>query len=353
MNKDTIILYGSYGYTGSLIAQECKSKMLNVILSGRDGEALRKQSLITGFPFEVVDLQDIKPLKKLLQQGKLLIHCAGPFQYTANAMVQACIETATHYTDITGEYQVFEMLAEYNERGREAGIMIMPGVGFDVVPSDCLAVHLKQRLPEATHLQLAFSMSKGGLSRGTAKTAVETLGTGSTTIRLYSKLVTVPFGQRLLEVDFGSYTTKALNITWGDIATAWRSTGIPNVEVFMGASNKLIRYAQWSKYFNWVLRQHWVKKYLITKINRRKPGPSEEQRTGGRSRLWGKVWDQQGRVCITTLETSNGYTLTAQASVLIAEKILQGNFKPGYQTPAMAFGPDMILELENTTRVDR
>jgi len=352
MKNDTIILYGSYGYTGSLIAEQCKSKKLHVILSGRNKEALQKQSLSSGFQFEVVDLQDIKALKKLLQQGKLLIHCAGPFQHTAETMVNACIETGTHYTDITGEHQVFERLAFYDEQGINAGIMIMPGVGFDVVPSDCLAVHLKQRLPTATHLQLAFSMSKGGLSRGTARTAVESLGNGST-VRIAGKLEEVPFADKLLEVDFGPYKTRAMNISWGDVSTAWKSTGIPNIEVFMGASNKLIRYAQLGKYVNWLLRQQWLKDCLRKKIDRRKPGPSDEQRKNGRSSLWGKVWDEQGKVCSSTIETISGYTLTAHASVLIAEKILHNNFKPGYQTPAMAYGPDLILELENTTRVDR
>jgi len=352
MKNDTIILYGSYGYTGRLIAEECKSKNLQVILAGRNRDALQKQSVRSGFSFEVVDLQDIESLKRLLQRGSLIIHCAGPFQHTADTMVNACIETGVHYTDITGEYQVFERLVGYDTQAVQAGIMIMPGVGFDVVPSDCLAVHLKQRLPSATHLQLAFSMSKGGISRGTARTGVESLGNGSM-VRVEGKLEEVPFGEKVMEVDFGSYKTKALNISWGDISTAWRSTGIPNIEVYMGASDKMIRYARLSKYVNWLLRQQWFKDYLRAKIDKRKAGPRDEQRTSGRSRLWGKVWDERGEVRSSTLETINGYALTAKISVLIAEKILRGNFKPGYQTPAMAYGADMILELEHTTRVDR
>ena len=352
MKNDTIILYGSYGYTGSLIAEECKSKKLQVILSGRNKEALQRQSLSTGFQFEVVDLQDIKSLKKLLQQGNLLIHCAGPFQHTAETMVQACIETGTHYTDITGEHQVFERLAAYDGQGKNAGIMIMPGVGFDVVPSDCLAVHLKQRLPSATHLQLAFSMSKAGLSRGTARTAVESLGNGST-VRIAGKLEEVPFGDKFLEVDFERFKTRAMNISWGDVSTAWRSTGIPNIEVYMGASNKLIRYAKLGKYFNWLLRRQWLKDYLRKKIDMRKPGPSDEQRKVEEVAYGVKYGMDREKSAPARSRQSNGYTLTANTSVLIAEKILHDNFKPGYQTPAMAYGPDLILELENTTRVDR
>src|SRR5690242_902877 len=156
MKKPTIIVYGSYGYTGQLIVKECKAKNLNVILAGRKRDALQKQHEETGYPFEVLDIDNYTALRNLLIKGSMVLHCGGPFIYTAKAMVEACLETKTHYTDITGEYQVFELLAEkYNDQAKQAGIMLLPGTGFDVVPSDCLAVHLKNRLPSATHLQLA------------------------------------------------------------------------------------------------------------------------------------------------------------------------------------------------------
>ena len=149
MNTSKIILYGSYGYTGNLIAQECSSKNLDVILSGRNEEALKKQSTNTNYPYEVVNITDTDALKNLLAKGRLVIHCGGPFQYTAKAMASACLETKTHYTDITGESAVFELLSKLDDQGKQAGITIMPGTGFDVVPSDCLALHLKNRLPSA------------------------------------------------------------------------------------------------------------------------------------------------------------------------------------------------------------
>src|SRR5688572_8883375 len=237
--KTTIIVYGSYGYTGKLIVQECKAKNLGVILAGRNREALQKQHEQSGYPFEVLDVSDTAALKNLLQKGSLVIHCGGPFRYTAKAMADACLETKTHYTDITGEWQVLEMLAGYDDKAKQAGIMIMPSTGFDVVPSDCLALHLKKRLPSATHLQLAFTMSKGGLSRGTKKSMTEKLGSGSL-IRKNGVLTVIPIGEKYMDVDFGSYKSKTLNIPWGDISTAWRSTGIPNIEVYAGATDKMI-----------------------------------------------------------------------------------------------------------------
>jgi len=347
-----IILYGSYGYTGKLIAKECKAKNLNVILAGRNKEALQKQSTETGFPFEVVDVADANALKALLSKGKLVIHCAGPFRHTAKAMADACLETKTHYTDITGEYQVFELLAGYDQKGKAAGITIIPGTGFDVVPSDCLALHLKNQLPSATHLQLAFTMSKGGLSRGTKKSMTEGMGEGGQ-IRTNGKLTHLALGAKSMEVDFGSFKTSTLCIPWGDISTAWRSTGIPNIEVYTGATESMIKNAKRTRYINWLLRMGWVKNFMLKKIDKQKPGPSDEKRESGRSFLWGKVWDGNGNNFESRLETVSGYTLTAKTSVLIAEKILSGNFKAGYQTPAMAYGADLILEIADTKRTDQ
>ncbi len=351
MTTSTIIIYGAYGYTGKIIAQECKSRNLNVILAGRNKEALEKQSEETGYPYEVVDVSDSIALRNLLNKGSIVIHCGGPFKHTAQTMADACLETKTHYTDITGEHQVFELLAGYDQRGKEAGIIIMPGTGFDVVPSDCLALHLKNRLPSATHLQLAFTMSKGGLSRGTSKSMTEGFGYGSL-IRKDGKLTPINLGDKVLEIDFGPFKTKTINIPWGDISTAWRTTGIPNIEVYTGATDKMIRSARMTKYINWFLRQRWVKQFMLRKIDQRPAGPSEEKRNSGLSFLWGKVWDANGKECVSQLETLSGYTLTAKTAVLIAQKILNGNFKTGYQTPAMMYGEDLIMEIENTSRKD-
>lgn len=348
-----IIIYGSYGYTGQLIVKECKAKNLNVILAGRKRESLQKQHEQTGYPFEVLDVSDTGALKNLLQKGSMVLHCGGPFIYTAKAMVDACLEVKKHYTDITGEYQVFEMLAEeYNDKAKQAGIMIMPGTGFDVVPSDCLALHLKNKLPSATHLQLAFAMSKGGLSRGTKKSMTEKLGSGSL-IRRNGALTVIPIGEKSMEVDFGSYKSKTLNIPWGDISTAWRSTGIPNIEVYAGATDKMIKNAKRSKYLNWLLRMRWVKNFMLKQIDKQPAGPSDENRESGRAYLWGKVSDSSGNHFISTLEAPSGYALTAKTAVLIAEKIIAGNFKAGYQTPAMMYGEDLILEIGTTKRVDK
>jgi short subunit dehydrogenase-like uncharacterized protein len=348
MREYEVIIYGSYGYTGRLITEACKEKRLKVLLSGRNIGKLKLQSEATGFLFEEADIDNPEALTRLLKKGKLVIHCAGPFQTTARQMVNACLETSTHYIDITGEYTVFELLATYDTVARQKGILVMPGTGFDVVPSDCLAVHLKNRLPGATHLQLAFTMSKGGLSRGTARTMIEGLGHGGM-IRKNGKLTPIALGDKVMEINFGDFKKKALCIPWGDIATAWRSTGISNIEVYSGVPESMIRAAKMSRWLNWLLRKRWVKTYLRKKADARPSGPDEQKLLTGRSYLSGKVWDGEGNAVEARLKTLSGYLLTARTAALIAGKIISSEVLPGYFTPAQYFGEGLIFEVEGTS----
>jgi short subunit dehydrogenase-like uncharacterized protein len=350
LKSPLIVVYGSYGYTGTLIVDLCKTSGLDVRLSGRNAVALQQQSQKTGYPYQVVESRDRDGLIKLLSDATVVIHCGGPFKHTARTMAEACLATKTHYTDITGEYEVFEALAGMHDAALNAGIMVMPGTGFDVVPSDCLAAHLKSCLPSATHLQLAFTMTSAGSSRGTKKTSIEGLGYGSR-VRKDGLLTRIPYG-RTLNIDFGDFQANTLCIPWGDIATAWRSTGIPNIEVYMGATDTMIRSARMSNYLGWLMRINFVQDYLKRQLDRRSPGPSAEKRDKGKSYLWGQVKNAAGETRTSRLVTPSGYSLTALTAVHIAQKILAGNLKTGYQTPSMAYGPDLILEIKGTQRTD-
>ncbi len=322
---------------------------MNIVLAGRNEARLIAQSKDTGYPYQVVEIQEKEKLTSLLRPAALVIHCGGPFQFTAKYMIEACLETETHYTDITGEIGVFELVASYDSRAKHAGIMLLPGAGFDVVPSDCLAAHLKKRLPEATHLELAFATSGGGSSRGTSKTAVLGLGEGSL-IRQAGQITKVPLHKGLRKIDYGKFTTISARIPWGDVSTAYHSTGIPNIEVYMGITGKAARMIRLSQLFNWLLKKRWVKKFLLKKIDQT-TGPDESKRDKAQSYLVGLAWNNEKKAK-TQLVTPNGYTLTALSSVSIANKILNGEFKTGFQTPSLAYGSDLILEFEGVERTD-
>lgn len=236
---DDLLLYGSYGYTGDLIARAAVEAGLSPTLAGRDREQVEAQAAELGLDTRVFGLDSSRIVERKLDDASVVLNCAGPFIHTYEPLVEACLETGTHYLDITGEIDVFEAIAAREERAAEAGVMALPGVGFDVVPSDCLANHLVEQLPEATHLALGFT-DLGGVSPGTAATVVESLGGGSV-VREDGDLREVPLGERTRTIDFGEGARLATSIPWGDVSTAYRSTGIPNVEFYTGVSETELR----------------------------------------------------------------------------------------------------------------
>ncbi len=347
-----VLVYGSYGYTGELIVQEALANGIQPILSGRNEAKLKAQANKHKLDYHTISMDELGKLEKLLEQVELVIHCGGPFIHTAELMAKACIKTKTHYIDITGEYQVFELLQAFDEEAKQAGVMILPGAGFDVVPSDCLAAHLKKRLPDATNLELAFAGLGGGLSRGTTKTAIENMGYPSK-VRQNGKLVDVPNAWHVKEIDFGELQHTTATISWGDISSAYRSTGIPNIEVTMGVTPALLKNLKRGNSLGWLLRNKWVKNFLLKQVDKRPAGPSDKRRAASKSFFWGKATNDRGQEVISTLSTPEGYTLTARTAIGISKKIIAGELFFGFQTPSTAYGSDHILDYLNCTRVDR
>ena len=344
------LLYGSYGYTGRLIAARALELGLKPLLAGRGADAVRAHAAELGLEHRVFSLDDAAATDAALAETPVVLHAAGPFSRTAAPMAQACLRTRTHYLDITGEIAVFEAVARLGARAKEAGVMLLPGAGFDVVPSDCLAAHLKRRLPSATHLRLAFQ-ALGGVSRGTATTMVENLGKGGA-VRRDGRIVPVPPAWKTRTVDLGRGPVAVTTIPWGDVSTAFHSTGIPNIEVYMRMASGQRRAMKASRYLGWLLASAPAQKYLKGRIQASRPGPSDEARARGESRLWGEVEDAEGRRAASRMRTPEGYTLTALAAVEIVRKVLAGGAPAGFQTPSTAYGPDWILEIPGVQRED-
>jgi short subunit dehydrogenase-like uncharacterized protein len=264
-------------------------------------------------------------------------------------MVEACLRNKKHYTDITGEIAVFEAAAALDQKAKDAGVMLMPGVGFDVVPSDCLARHLKDRLPTANRLSLAF-YGMGRISHGTQATMTMNVGRGGA-IRKDGKITPVAAAWKTREIDFGEGVVKrGVTIPWGDVATAYYSTGIPNIEVFTVVPPAQLKMLKASRYIGWLLATKPAQNYLQKQIP--PGGPSDEERAKGRTLLWGEASDANGNRVESRMQGPEGYTLTAIAALNIAQKIMDGNFQPGYQTPAKAYGADLVLEIDGVRRVD-
>jgi short subunit dehydrogenase-like uncharacterized protein len=347
MSKNFLI-YGANGYTGALIARMAVERGLKPILAGRNQAkvaALAKELSLTARCFS---LEDKKSLEDALTEVDFVLHCAGPFSLTSKPMVEACLRLGKHYLDITGEIAVFEAMARRGEAAKKAGIMIMPGVGFDVVPSDCLALHLKNRLPSATNLTLAF-YGLGKISHGTQATMTMNAGAGGA-IRRNGAITKVPAAYKTRVIDFGEVRETGVTIPWGDVSTAFYSTGIPNIEVYTVLPEENLKMLKLSRYIGWLLATKPLQNYLQKRIPA--GGPNTEERAKGKTYLWGEASDAAGNKVESRLQGMEGYTMTALTALKIAEKVLNGNFCAGFQTPAKCYGADLILEIEGTTRTN-
>ncbi|MCB0706817.1 MAG: saccharopine dehydrogenase NADP-binding domain-containing protein [Saprospiraceae bacterium] len=344
-----LLLYGAYGYTGQLICDYAKETGTKLILAGRSIEKLKTLPYSKEWEVRPFGLDDPAIIDQNLKEVSVLLHAAGPFIHTAKPMMEACIRNGIHYLDITGEIGVFEMAHALDKKAQAAGIVLLPGVGFDVVPTDCLALHLKNLLPDATHLQLAFSASGGGVSRGTAITMAQSLGEDGA-MRKDGKIIRVPVGYRTLMAPFHGKPRFCMTIPWGDVSTAYYTTGIPTIETYMGVPPKSYKWVKLQRFFGWFLRMSWVRKMAENRIRKGAAGPSEKRRENGKSLVWGKVSNAKGESREARLLAPNGYTLTAITAIMIANRVK--NVNPGFQTPAAAFGPDFILEVAGTERED-
>jgi short subunit dehydrogenase-like uncharacterized protein len=343
------MIYGANGYTGRIITQLAVERGMKPLLCGRNEAAIAALATQYKLPYEIADLNDKAALDDAVLSVDAVLHCAGPFSQTARQMLESCMRNKTHYLDITGEIAVFEMVAGLGESIKQSGIMALPGIGFDVVPTDCLAAYLHQKLPTATQLTLAFAGLGGGVSHGTASTMLENIDKGSA-VRIDGSIKTIPSASKSRLITFDKKPLQTVSIGWGDVSTAYYSTGIPNIEVYMAVNDFMLRGMEYANM--WVFRQKWIKRLIQKGLDTFLVGPSTQQRQKAKSIVWGEVRDLQGNSAIARLITPEGYTLTALTALAAIEKVLKGNAPIGFQTPSKAYGANFILEIKDTKRQD-
>ena len=337
------LLYGATGYTGELIARAAAARTSRPILAGRNAAAVERLARELGCEARVFALDDPAAIARHLDGVGLVLNCAGPFSATAQPMMQACLAKRAHYLDITGEIEVFERAYSLDPPARAANVVLCPGVGFDVVPTDCLAAKLKEALPDATHLALAFD-SRSPPSRGTAKTMVESLSTGSR-VRVDGRLTSIPFASRVREIDFGEGRKLAIAIPWGDVSTAFRTTGIPNIEVYIPASPGTVRRMQGLNRWRWLAASAPVQWWLKRRIDRAPAGPDAQQRERTPVLLWGEARNAAGRTVVGRMRVANGYTFTVHAALGLVDRVLAAPPPGGFYTPSQIAGADFAAQL--------
>jgi short subunit dehydrogenase-like uncharacterized protein len=339
------MIYGANGYTGRLIAELAKTEGLTPTLAGRNVESVKRLADTLDLPHRAFALDDPATLNRSLEGMDLVLHCAGPFSETSAPMLEACLEARAHYLDITGEIDVFAHCHAQDMRAAERGIVVIPGTGFDVVPTDCLAAMLKAKMPDAVSLVLAFD-GGGGPSPGTAKTGVEGLAKGGR-VRKDGKLKTVPLAWKSRYFVRDGQQRLAITIPWGDVFTAYVSTGIPDIEVYMTVPPSAAKRLRRLRLVQPLLGLGFVQRFMKKRIDKSVKGPSAERREKTGCTVWGEVTDAAGHVRRGMLTLPNGYSLTAEAALGIARRLLDDAPKQGgFRTPSQLVGADYVLGLK-------
>ncbi len=348
--SSAFLLYGATGFVGDAISRLAIEYGLRPVLAGRDAGKLEKMAAELGVEHKVFDLRDPHKIEQALKDVAVVLHCAGPYVNTSKPMVEACLRSGTHYLDLTGELPVYEAIAARDAEARARGIMLLPGVGFDVVPTDCLAVHLKQRLPSATRLTLAFKPEgPAGLPPGTQRTVIELIPYGNR-VRRNGRLESPQQATKTRLIDFGQGPVQAARLTWGDVFTAFYSTGIPNIEDYSvlpkAVRQQMAAFESLRPLFKLAVVRNLLKRGV-------KPGPTADKRARSFVHVWGEVEDDQGRRAVSRLHGPEaGVVWTGRAALAATRKVLAGNAPPGFQTPGLAYGADLVLECEGVTRED-
>lgn len=343
------MIYGATGYTGELVAREARRQGLAPTLGGRGARVMALAAEL-GLPSRVFRLDDAPAARRALDGIAVVANCAGPFAATFAPMTDACLAARAHYVDITGEIDVFLAAEACRDAARTAGIVVCPGVGFDVIPTDCLAACLAEALPDATHLALGFK-GLSVMSPGTARTSVEAARLGSR-VRRDGAIVAEPLGRRNRTIDFGTGPRLALAIPWGDVATAYFTTGIANIEVYVPASPRTIARLRRLAWLRPLLAAPPLRALAAAAAARRSRGPSPKQRETERTWVWGEARNERGDVRTARLVTSNGYRLTVDGVLMAVRALLARVPEGGYFTPSQLLGARCVERLPGCSAIE-
>lgn len=341
LSRNKLLIYGANGYSANLIIEELISRGVKPVLAGRNEEKIKDLAEMYSCEYSVFGLEEESVIDGAIKNFSTIINCAGPFRYTAKEIIESCIRTKTNYLDITGEIPVFHLAFSNSEKAKEAGITIMPGVGFDIIPTDCLAKRLSEKMPDAKNLKLGFLNKKGKISRGTWLTTLEFLG-GTGLIRRGGKVVESEIGQYSIKLKKGKISFNGLSIPWGDVYTSYQSTKIPNAEVYLAVPFIVYQLRKIVIPFLKLFRIHFIKSIAANYIKNKLTGPDKHHRDSTKTYLWGSVENEKGEMIEEIHRVMEGYNLTAKGAAECAERVLNKLVQPGTYTPSMAFGSDFL-----------
>lgn len=287
----TLLIYGATGYTGRMIAEQAKTMGLNFVIAGRNREKLDELASNLQVSSLTFGLGDEDTIVHNLEGISVVLNCAGPFAQTAEPLMKACIKRGIHYLDITAEINVYRFAESMHELAFDAGSMLISGVGWDVVPTDCLAVTLAERVNDPVRLRIALQVA-GSMSRGSAVSAGEIISAGLLA-RVEGSLTEKTQASSEF-FDFGEEKVECFPLSFGDLVTAYHSTGIPNIEMYVHVRGSA---------------------FPSGDLSQLPDGPTQEERAKNVARAKVEITAANGDVHHAVIETVNGYSYTPLAAV--------------------------------------
>ena len=275
-------------------------------------------------PTGSLSLDDPAALQAALADVDLVLNAAGPFLHTAAPLAEACLKAGVHYLDISNELQVFRALYDLDQQAKQAGVSIIPGVGFGVVATNCLARHVSEAVGGAEHLEVASRVASAQPGPGAAATMQENLPYGGW-IRQDGQLAPQEFFTGVTTIGFPDGPCEAMPVPTGDLEAAFHATGAPNV----------VAYA--------------VSPPVLDSPD--SPDGEALVPSAYRSFGWARATGHDGSRAEAWLETGDSYTFTPAAAIRAVEETL-GRSRRGALSPAAAFGANFAFTIQDTTRID-
>jgi short subunit dehydrogenase-like uncharacterized protein len=316
----TWMLYGAAGYTGTLIAEHALLSGHRPLLAGRSESALATLAGRLDLPHRAVSLDDPAALSATLAEVDLVLNAAGPFLHTAAPLAAACLAAGVHYLDIGNELQVFAALYELDQRARQAGVAVIPGVGFGVVATNCLARYVSDAVGGAQVLEVAARAATAQPGPGIAASVRENLPYGGWTRRA-GRLRPQPLGSGITTVTLPDGPCRVMPFPTGDLEAAFRATGAPDITAYSPVPADPAA------------------------------APAGNGPAAWRSFGWARATGPDGAIAQAVLQTGESYAFTAAASVRAVEETRTRSPR-GALSPATAFGSDFALTIPDTTRID-
>ena len=339
----TVMIYGATGFSGGALASRLAGAGHDLLVAGRHQGRVRGLAQSLGVSHRTFSLGDPVEVQRGLAGVEVLVNAAGPFQATARPLIEGCLRAGTHYLDFSGEWPVFAMAQHLGPAALAAGVMVMPGVGFSIVVSDCLMARAARQVPEATLLRVAGSQP-ALMSRGSVRSVLGLI-TGSVLVRRDGVLHQLPVGRRRARFNYGAGLRDSIAASLPEVITGQQTTGVANIEVYLEAPMAFELACRAGAVAADLLGERTLRDTLapLSAGWPERPSPAAQQRAFNSVVV--EAVDPWRRVTRFGIFTGDGYGVTTTTAHAIVERVLAGQRPPGFQTPAGVYGADFVTNL--------